>query len=336
MSQVMPIDDAWEWYRKVGQIRGCNYLPRTAINSTEMWQADTFDARTIEQELGWAEKAGYNSVRVFLQYLVWKDDPEALKKRVDEFLEIADGHGLSTMPVLFDDCAFSGREPYLGQQDAPLPGLHNSGWTPSPGSKRVTNSSVWPDLEQYVRDIVGCFSDDNRIPIWDLYNEPGNSQMGDKSLPLVENAFAWARAANPSQPLTVGPWVLFESSMSKRFMALSDIVSFHAYDAPSGVKAKIEICHRSGRPVICTEWLKRQDGNTFDAILPIFTAHTVGWYQWGLVAGRTQTYMPWGSKKGDPMPEVWQHDTFHGDGEPYDPEEIELIGGFESARQDSR
>jgi len=191
-----------EWYAKTDAIRGCNYLPRTAVNTTEMWQADTFDPPTIEQELGWAHKAGYTSARVFLQYLVWKNDPEGLKKRIDRFLAIADQQGIRTLLVLFCDCSFAGKEPYPGKQDDPIPGVHNSGWVPSPGLKRVTDPSAWPDLEKYVKDIVSAFGKDRRVLLWDLYNEPGNSGMGDKSLPLVERTFAWAREAQPTQPLT--------------------------------------------------------------------------------------------------------------------------------------
>lgn len=321
-------DEAWHWYWDISPIRGCNYLPRTAVNMTEMWQADTFDPKTIDEELGWAAKAGYNSVRIFLQYLVWKDNPDGIKKRLDKFLTIADKHGIRSMVILFCDCSFSGKEPYLGKQDEPVPGVHNSGWVPSPGLKRVTDKAVWPDLEKYVKDIVGSFGKEKRILIWDLYNEPGNSRMGEKSLPLAEAAFAWARAVNPSQPLTIGAWANFNSNMSKRLMELSDIVSFHGYDGVEGVRNKLEICEGYGRPVICTECLRRGVGNTFAAILPVFAEHDVGWYNWGLVAGRTQTYMPWGSKKGDPMPKVWQHDMLHPDGRPYDTKEIELIRKF--------
>jgi len=293
-----------------------------------MWQADTFDPKTVDQELGWAQDAGYNGVRVFLQYLVWKDDPDGLKKRINQFLSIAEKHRIRTMLMFFCDCSFSGKEPYLGKQDEPVPGVHNSGWVPSPGLKRVTDRTAWADLEKYVKDIVSTFGQDKRILIWDLYNEPGNSGMGEKSLPLVEATFAWAREANPSQPLTIGVWASFEGRMSKRIIELSDIVSFHAYDNPDGVRSKIKLCQALGRPLICTEFLRRQAGNTFASILPLFAQNEVGWHNWGLVAGRTQTYMHWGSKKGDPMPKVWQHDIFHPDGRPYDPKEIELIRAF--------
>jgi len=323
-----PAERAWEWYRGVGPVKGCNYLPRTAVNTTEMWQAETFDPKTIDEELGWAERAGYNSVRAFVQFLVWQAGREGLAGRLERFLAIAGRHGIRTMVVLFCDCAFAGKEPYLGKQDEPAPGVHNSGWTPSPGLERVTDRSAWPALGAYVKGIVGRFRDDRRVLIWDLYNEPGNSRMGEKSLPLAEAAFAWAREAKPSQPITTGAWADFRSRMSRRLMELSDVVSFHAYDPPAGVEAKIKLCAELGRPLLCTEWLRRQTGNTFAAILPLFAKHRVGGYHWGLVAGRTQTYMPWGSKRGAPMPRVWQHDVFHPDGKPYAPAELGLLRAF--------
>jgi hypothetical protein len=328
MTEIMSQQAAWQWYTTTAPIRGCNYLPRTAVNVTEMWQCETYDPTTIGQELAWAEAAGYNGLRVFLQYLVWRDDPAGLVARLDQFLEVASNHGMRTTLVPFCDCSFSGREPYLGPQDAPMPGIHNSGWVPSPGLGRVTDRSAWPDLECYAKDLVRRFGQDDRVLIWDLYNEPGNSGMGEKSLPLVEAAFTWAREVNPAQPLTVGLWNDLTGPMSRRLAELSDIVSFHAYGDPQDVEAKIEVCRTYGRPLLCTEWLRRQVGNTFAAILPLFVQYKVGWYHWGLVAGKTQTYMPWGSKPGDPMPDVWQHDVFYPDGRPYDASEIQLVRTF--------
>jgi hypothetical protein len=318
-------EKAWAWYAEVGPIAGCNYLPRTAVNMTEMWQKETFDPNTIDEELGWAEGAGYNSLRVFVQYLVWKDDPEGLKQRMDQFLAIAEKHRMRVMLIPFCDCAFAGREPYLGKQDEPVPGVHNSGWVPSPGLKRVADRSTWTNLERYIKDLMGQFGEDRRVLIWDLYNEPGNSRMGEKSLPLVAAAFRWAREASPSQPLTVGAWIGFEGRMSKALMEMSDVVSFHGYDTPEGIVKKSGICRQYNRPVLCTEWLHRQSGNTFETILPLLAHGQIGGYHWGLVTGRTQTYMPWGSKKGDPMPTHWQHDVFHADGTPYDAKESILL-----------
>lgn len=320
--------DIHEWYTRAGIIRGCNYLPRTAVNSTEMWQSDTFDPGTIDEELGWAAREGYNGARVFLQYIVWKDDPDGIKSRFNAFLSIAAKHGINIMPILFCDCAFAGREPYSGSQDAPVPGVHNSGWVPSPGLQRVTDQSTWPDLERYVRDMVGAFGKDDRILIWDLYNEPGNSQLGDRSLPLVEATFSWARSMGPQQPLTSGPWRVMSESMTARLHELSDVLSFHCYQDARVMESIVKSMQSYERPILCTEWLLRQEENTFESILPVFARHHVGWYHWGLVEGRTQTYMPWGSKPGDPKPEIWQHDTLKENGKPYDPNEMAMLRAF--------
>lgn len=320
-------EKAQAWYQDTGVIRGCNYLPRTAVNMTEMWQAPTFDPETIDQELGWAAAAGYNSVRIFVQYLVWEDYPGGLKERLDRFLAIASRHGVSVVVILFCDCFFGGRDPYLGPQDGPVPGVHNSQWVPSPGFERLADRDAWPGLERYVKDIVGSFGSDPRVLVWDLYNEPDDDL---RSQPLVEDAFSWARAVNPMQPLTTGPWTwnAFEDDLSSRLFELSDIVTFHYYGAAEDIGPSLARCNAHGRPVICTEWLRRHHGNTFAEMLPVFAENRIGWYNWGLVAGRTQTYLAWESKQGDPTPAVWQHDMMHPDGTPLDPGELDLIRRF--------
>ena len=315
-----PAKKAWQWYMDVGVIKGCNYLPRSATNTTEMWQAETFDPETIDQELGWAQQMNYNSMRVFLQYLVWEDDPAGFFKRVDRYLEIADRHGISTMFVLFDDCAFgypAKTDPYLGKQGDPEPGEYAPYWTPSPGHSRVRDTSKWPKLEEYVKSIITRYANDKRVLIWDLYNEPG-SGVGEASRPLVQKIFEWARKAKPSQPLTVCWWE----------HALCDVITFHDYSNATSTRAQILKLQDYGRPIINTEWLIRRNGNTVKDILPVFENLCVGWYHWGLVAGRTQTFMHWTSKKGDPIPENWQHDIFYPDGKPYRPAENELLKEF--------
>jgi hypothetical protein len=318
---------AWAWYKQQPWIVGFNYVPSTAANTTEFWSAETFDERTIDRELGWSAGLGFNSCRVFVQYLVWKHDPGGLKQRLDRFLGLATKHRLSTTLVLFDDCAFGDprqTEPYLGKQRDPIPGMILPSWTPSPGLKSVTDRSVWPDLEHYIKDVVGAFARDSRVLMWDLYNEPGNSGMGNKSLPLVEAAFAWARAANPSQPLTMGPWGA-PAEISQRQIELSDVVSFHFYGSFDGMRGQIANYKKHLRPVINTEWMARLQGSKWDADLPLFKREAVGCYSWGLVNGRTQCQFAWYHKRGTPEPEVWFHDLFHSDGRPFDPAEHEVI-----------
>jgi hypothetical protein len=318
-----PAGKACDWYQQVPRPCGFNFLPSTAVNTTEMWQADTFDAATIDRELGWAEAIGFNSCRVFIQYLVWQADPERFLERFDRFLRIAAKHRISVMPVLFDDCAFSGKEPYLGKQDAPVPGVHNSGWTASPGHNRVVDRKAWPDLERYVTQVVGRFASDRRVIAWDLYNEPTNGAIGDRSLPLAEATFAWARRAGPSQPITLGVWNA-NAKLHRIALDLSDVVTFHNYGGADAVRRHIADLKVHGRPVICTEWMRRPEAR-FETHLPVFKAENVGWYSWGLVNGKTQTHLPWGSKPDAPDPPEWFHDLLRKDGTPLLPAEVEVI-----------
>jgi len=228
------------------------------------------------------------------------------------------------MPILFDDCNFAGCVAQANKQPDPVPGVHNSQWVSSPPLAMVTDRSAWPLLEQYVKDLVGTFARDRRIVVWDLYNEPGNG-MDARSQSLMEAAFAWAREIEPIQPLTTGAWTDFNSPFSRRMMELSDVVSFHGYDPVPDIEAKLKTCAAYGRPVLCTEWLVRRNGNTFEQILPLFHDRKIGCCNWGLVAGRTQTYFPWGSPKGAPEPKVWQHDTLRANGTPFDAREVQFI-----------
>ena len=319
------------WQAKQPWLFGFNFVPSTAVNDTEMWQAETFDIKTMDRELAWAEGLGYNSCRVFLQYIVWQQDPAGFKQRFERFLALAASHGLSVMPVLFDDCAFdANRDPYLGKQDDPLPGTSNARWVPSPGLKRVTDKAAWPELEKYVKDLVGSFKNDRRIVLWDLYNEPGNSGMGNQSLPLVEAAFDWARQAAAEQPLTVGVWG-GTKELSDKQIELSDVVSYHFYGDHAGMLRRIAWAKLDGRPVICTEWMARTLGAKYETELPLLKDEKVGCYNWGLVNGRTQCQYPWGSPKDAPEPKVWFHDLLHRDGSPKNSEEIAFIRKFTNA-----
>src|SRR4029077_19070278 len=83
---------AADWYAKQAWLVGSNYIPADAINELEMWQADTFDTKRIDLELGWAEAIGLNTMRVFLHDLPWQQDAGGFKKRIDTFLQIAAKH----------------------------------------------------------------------------------------------------------------------------------------------------------------------------------------------------------------------------------------------------
>jgi hypothetical protein len=149
--------------------------------------------------------------------------------------------------------------------------------------------------------------------------------MGDKSLPLLQSVFVWARQAVPTQPLTAGFWSPELKKLSETMFGESDIITFHAYSDAQSMESTIKELSGHGRPLICTEWLHRPRRSTVVTILPLLYNHRVGSMHWGLVNGKTQTNYTWGSKAGAPVPKVWQSDLFRGDFTPYDPNEIDLF-----------
>jgi hypothetical protein len=332
-----------DWYARQPWLVGANYIPASAINELEMWQADTFDPKRIDTELAWAESIGMNTMRVFLHDLLWNQDPEGFKKRIDIFLSIAARHKIRPMIVLFDSCWDP--NPKLGKQRDPQPGVHNSGWMQSPGSDALKDPAQYPRLEAYVKGVVRAFANDDRILAWDLWNEPDNpngSSYSKIELPnkvalveaLLPKTFEWARAAKPKQPLTCGVWKGDWSSndklsaIEKTQLEMSDIVSFHNYGDPEEFEKRIQWLKRYNRPILCTEYMARGNKSTFQGSMPVAKEHKVAAMNWGLVRGKTQTHLPWDSWKKpyvDREPEIWFHEVFDTDGRPYKKEEVAFI-----------
>ena len=331
------------WYQQQPWLVGSDYIPADAINQLEMWQADTFNPQQIDKELGWAEGLGMNTMRVFLHDLLWQQDAAGFTQRLDKFLAIADRHHIKPMLVLFDSVWEP--LPKLGPQHPPIPGIHNSGWVQSPGAIALQDATQYPRLEAYVRGVVHQFANDSRVLAWDVWNEPDNgngpphSALEPKNkrelvLALLPQAFSWARAAGASQPLTSGVWngdwstTEKLSAMERVQLDLSDVISFHNYSWPENFEKHVRWLERYHRPIICTEYMARSVGSTFDTILPIAKAHHVAAINWGFVAGKTQTYYPWESWQHPYIyqpPPVWFHDIFTATGEPYRQEEVRFI-----------
>jgi uncharacterized protein len=318
-----PAENAWVWYKKQPWIVGFNFVPSTACNTTQWWQEETFDRATIDRELSWASGLGFNSTRVFIQYIVWKDDPAGFKKRFERFLALAAKHGITVMPVLFDDCGLT--DPVLGKQREPTPGMILPSWTQSPGRVLGNNPAERPMLKRYVQDMLTTFGKDSRIVVWDLFNEPMNN-FGHVGQPaFLEELFAWAHEVRPEQPLTICVW--HDPYPATRVaLAQSDVVSFHLYSNFEGMQRRIaDLKKTHKRPILCTEWMARPLGSKWATDLSLFKEQGVGCYNWGLVNGRTQCQFSWFDKRGTPEPKVWFHDLFHKDGTPYDPAEHEVI-----------
>ena len=318
----------WAWYEDLGAVRGVNYVPRYAVNSVEMWMAEHFDPEIIEEELVWAREAGYTSVRVQLQAVVWQADPEGFMERFEQFLALAAEQRLHVVPILFDDLNLSGEEPSVGPQRDPTPGQHNARWLPSPGHAQVVDPDRWGDLEAFVKTIMEKYRRDKRILYWDMYNMAGAGPEVEDSLPLMDASLRWARDTDPEQPIAVAVWSRLASAMSSHKLELSDIITFQSFESSEQVEARLSYLARFERPIICTDWLMRQRGNDFESILPLFSRNKVGWFNRGLVNGRTQKWIQQVEFRSVDDPDLWQHDVLKADGSPYRQEEIDAIRAF--------
>ena len=345
MTSVEPWtpERARAWADARGWRVGCNFNPSSASNQLEMWRRETFDLEAIDRELGWAAGLGLTSMRVFLHDLLWQHDRDGFVERVDQYLSVADGHGIGTLFVFFDGVWCP--SPEWGPQPEPRPRVHNSRWVQSPGRTILADPRRHAELAPYVRGMLERFGDDARIDGWDLFNEPDNpnpayrddelpaDDKAARALDLVRSSFGWAREVDPTQPLTVGVWVRSWSDpdalddMDRFCLDHSDVISFHHYGELEALRHRVEALRRYDRPILCTEWLARGMGSTVDPHLGWMKQAGVGAYTWGLVAGRTQTRYPWESwwKDCGDDPSPWHHELLRPDGSPYDEAEAALI-----------
>ena len=177
-----------------------------------------------------------------------------------------------------------------------------------------------------MKDVLTTFKDDKRIAIWDLYNEPGNSDYGNKSLPLLEKVFQWGREVNPSQPLSSGVWNLSLTELNKFQVENSDIITYHNYENPEKHQAAIDTLKKYNRPLVCTEYMARRNNSLFQNIMPLLKKNNIGAINWGLVSGKTNTKYAWDEPMTDGSePKLWFHEIFNPDGTPYKQEEVDLI-----------
>ncbi|MBN2475755.1 MAG: hypothetical protein JXB62_14180 [Pirellulales bacterium] len=341
-------EQAQAWSATQPWLVGSNFIPSTAINQLEMWQPDTFDPDTIDRELGWAAGLGFTSVRVFLHDLLWQQDREGFLKRIEQFLDIAEKHKIGVMMVPLD--GVWDPNPALGKQRDPKPHVHNSGWLQAPGAALLRDPKRHDELKPYVQGVIRRFRDDCRIQVWDLFNEPDNPNRNSygaegtrTELPedvkaematrLLAKLFVWAREVAPTQPLTAGVWRDDWSShdrlspCNRLMLEQSDVISFHCYGGPPQMQACVKNLRRYGRPILCTEYMSRGSGSTFDPLLGYLKRQHVGAYNWGLVNGKTQTIYPWETwtKRYSAEPDIWFHDIFRGDGSPYRQAEVDYI-----------
>ncbi len=348
----------WEWYDSRPWIRGCNFIGSDCANRIDQWQSLGFEERlkTADRELALAAETGYNTIRIIPEFIVWYEEHDTFFERFDKYLDTAYKYGILSMVVLANDCM----RPKTPDWKMPHVGEQHYDWGYHGGIKKSQHDGsskigYHPFLDEpdyvesyyeFVREIVTRYKYDERIIIWDVYNEPGNCGRKNLTIPHIKKLFEICREIDPVQPLTSGIWVGFVNGEFDQNNILyevqqfafenSDIISFHHYGTYESTCQLLKSLKRSGRPLVCTEWLARILHNNVEEIFPLFYLEKVACYCWGHVAGKTQYNEPWGVmlKKYEKDPTIdydltkWFHDIYRGNLFPYNPKEVNLIKKF--------
>ena len=351
-------EKAWEWYNSRPWFRGCNYMSADCANRIDQWQELGFEERfaTTEKELKLMQETGFNTVRLIIEYVVWKEEHDGFMERFDRYLSLCAKYGISAMIVLANDCMPPKTErwkmPYVGEQQYDL-GYHGGkmhsqhGAHPGPAPHfYLDDAESREDYLRMVEEIVTKYKDDERVCIWDVYNEPGNSYRKDITLPNLKKMFKSVRSCEPSQPVTAGINWIDNDLLSDEDVPLheinqyvidnSDIITYHFYHDYYRHIRVIKRLKKEGRPIMNTEWLGRCLGNDVFSLFPLFYLEKIGCYNWGFVAGKYQTYEPWegtwqkylNGTETDVDFTKWFHDLYRPNHRPYDPKEIDLIKQF--------
>lgn len=354
MTEKWTKEKAWEWYKGQPWIRGYNGYPSNCVNRIAMWQeyghAEVRDQ--IEYEFDLAQKTGLNAVRAIIQFEVWYYEHDSFMANLEEYLALADKYGIKVMLTLGNDCtvprevftpvSFGEQKVDMGYHSGIKRGPHAGGYT-SPGYMLPDEPDIQPYFFKMVDELAAKYAKDDRIQIWDIWNEVSNSGRGNLSLPMMEKCFEIVRSHDPIQPLTADVWTYNKdlepsSEAQKRAIELSDIITFHTYMRYEQVVRLVEKLKEDfDRPIICNEWLNRIGHNNIDEIFPLFYLEEIGSYHWGLIQGLSQTYEPWGGYmsliedpdyEGDLDFTKYQHDLYRFNGKPYIAKEVRIIKDF--------
>ena len=343
-------EKVWDWYDRVGWLRGCNFMPSNCANRIDMYQNYDWEDhyKCAEEELALAHELGFNSIRIILDFTVWMEEHDDCLKHIDAYLELCEKNEITAMITLGNDCCTPKNElyvePHVGEQKYDW-GYHGGrkysqhSNIPQMGFSPLDEPETREKFYEFIREIITRYKEDERVCVWDLYNEVGNNRRDAVSLPHLKKFFEIAWEINPIQPLTACVWrgivggVDNMNECEKFAIENSDVISYHCYGNIEENVKRIRFLKKYNRPIFNTEWLGRTLGSNVFDLFPMFYLEKVSCYNWGFVAGKYQTYEPWNGtwedyesgKNTNVDFTKWFHDLYRPSLRPYDPKETELM-----------
>lgn len=351
MKRKWTNEEANNWYKRLGWLRGCNFIGSDCANRLDMWQSYKREEKlkTADRELALADKIGFNTVRLWANFDVYYAESESFMDILENYISLCDKHNQKVMLVLGYEEDLPRGDVFipkkLGEQEYAL-GEHQGRFPLSEEQKSLTphHYMEYPELKdkfiEMVKNIVKKYRDDERILCWNIWNEPG-IQRGELSIEFMNILFGVVRELDTVQPLCADVWRGLEdgkpiSKEERHALELSDIISFHSYSEYRWFVENLFEFKKLNRPIFVTEWLHRINHNNIHDIYPLMYIENVANYCWGFVVGKTQTNEPWSNiwyqydnrEARNYDFTKWQHDLFRPNLRPYDPNEIELIEHF--------
>ncbi len=302
--------EAWKWQERVGVVKGFNEL------------IPAHPGMTLDEILKSAKEIGLNNARFWIPGWTAEEKVTNLKRIVDT----AEKYGITCSPVL----------------TLPIP---KAFW-----ESGGTDAEALKEMEVYTKKVIGAFAKDQRIIMWDLFNEPGCVNFfdaGDPNFTLclkaVEHLLEWSLEMNPTQALTSsifwrGDLINNDTELhryAREVESRMDVHNFHDYaasgdsDHPQEYQRKLLDYLRgiSNRPLVCTECLTRVNNSGLARTFADFQPYNVNFYLWGLYLCDRNWSVRWERSAYDPYENSF-HNLLRPDGEPIDFRDVELIRNF--------
>ncbi len=313
--QVLAIDSLPKTpsVRDLSYVKGAVFVESDCVNATQMMEE--YKPSVIDRELSYAKTYGFNTVALYLHWLLWDKEKQTFLANFEDFLTKANKYNIKVTPIFFDDCG-NVDPPHLAPYNAPTPGIHNSQMNTCPGNtvRDVQYATYKPKLQSYVQDVVNAHKADNRVLFWETCNEPIHNQTTQT---MVADAYSWIKATGTLIPVV---------STSGGFLGgkYSDIYTFHMYEGYYGADG--------GAEHLNTECLDRPAGNgwtgqNFSTMVDYFSARKTGFMVWDLMIGRDNCRFPWGSVLNAAEPSIPFHGFIYPDGHPWSLDEAKKLAG---------
>lgn len=285
------------------------YGPIIGVNHPEGGYA----SMSRRERLRKAHELGFNSVRMFLGG------------------ETAESY-IATVRSWAADCAAE------GMTLSPVFTYASGQFTSGPGQ-----AAALARVESYLRKVIDAFRGDDRIVLWDLWNEPAiNSDDTPVIMEWIKKMATWARQEGCTQPLSAS--IIWDAGISSatgssaNYLARNaaeaemDVHNYHDYgvseDHNRNTKVMVDRLKKiRDCAIVNTECLGRVTGATMARSLVEFAKYHINFYVWGLYASDFNWEVKWGRSTYYAYEPMF-HNVLFADGEPYDAKELTYVKNF--------